>query len=197
MNSPSRGAAGADLLTRVIAEIAARRDSLYGAVQEYRQLLDAIDALGEREVAPTPPPRAAVRSAPAVAKATPKVKAPARVKAQAKIKVPPTPKDEAPATTAPVLTERQTPPPGAEVVPSIERSEDGQAAAPRKKVPASGEDQQAILAALEHGSHTVGELMVVTAMTGPTIRDAVKLLSKAGKVTRTTREGKAAYALAG
>ena len=55
----------------------------------------------------------------------------------------------------------------------------------------------AILAALEHGSHTVGELTVVTAIEGSGIRAALKTLTKTGKVTRTTREGKAAYALAG
>jgi DNA-binding transcriptional ArsR family regulator len=58
-----------------------------------------------------------------------------------------------------------------------------------------GAAQQAILAALEHGSHTVGELVVVTAMSAPTIRENLRRLLKAGTVVRAGREGKAAYAL--
>jgi predicted transcriptional regulator len=59
----------------------------------------------------------------------------------------------------------------------------------------SREEHVAILAALEHGSHTVGELAVVTAHPGAAIRAALKELTKARSVRRTTREGKAAYAL--
>jgi predicted Rossmann fold nucleotide-binding protein DprA/Smf involved in DNA uptake len=172
MKSPSRGAAGADLLTRVIAEIVARRDSLFAAVQEYEQLLGAVDALGEQEpVAPITPPRVAVRSAPAVVKAKPKVKAPTRFKAPAKVptvakhKAPAEPGEQVSETPASTVTEQET--------------------------------GQAVLAALEHGSHTVAELVVVTAIPAPSIRDALKLLSKAAKVKRTAREGKAAYALTG
>lgn len=56
---------------------------------------------------------------------------------------------------------------------------------------------QAIVAALEHGSHTVGELVVVTAMSGREIRESLRALQRAGKVTRAKREGRTAYALAG
>ena len=58
-----------------------------------------------------------------------------------------------------------------------------------------GAAQQAILAALEHGSHTVGELGVVTAMSAANIRENLRRLLKAGRVTRASRDGKAAYAL--
>jgi DNA-binding MarR family transcriptional regulator len=58
------------------------------------------------------------------------------------------------------------------------------------------EAQQAIVAALEHGSHTVGELLVVTAMSGASVRENLRRLLAAGTITRATREGKAAYALA-
>jgi hypothetical protein len=54
---------------------------------------------------------------------------------------------------------------------------------------------QAIVAALEHGSHTVGELGIVTAMSGPDIREGLRRLQRAGTITRTRREGRAAYAL--
>ena len=54
----------------------------------------------------------------------------------------------------------------------------------------------AIVAALEHGSHTVSELAVVTAMTGPSLRQSLRRLVVAGTVTQAKREGKLAYALA-
>ncbi|HLM87112.1 MAG TPA: hypothetical protein VK272_13095 [Solirubrobacteraceae bacterium] len=59
-----------------------------------------------------------------------------------------------------------------------------------------GPTEQAIVAALEHGSHSVSELVVVTAMSGPQIRASLRVLQRAGKVARTKREGRAAYALA-
>jgi Bacterial regulatory protein, arsR family len=69
------------------------------------------------------------------------------------------------------------------------------------KAPASarapgGAAQRAIVAALEHGSHTVAELSVVTAMSAPSIRETLRRLLAAGVLTRARREGKAAYALA-
>jgi len=70
------------------------------------------------------------------------------------------------------------------------------ATARRARAP-RGAAQQAILAALEHGSHTVSELAVVTAMAGPNIRENLRRLRHAGTVTRTERDGKAAYTLAG
>jgi DNA-binding transcriptional ArsR family regulator len=60
---------------------------------------------------------------------------------------------------------------------------------------ARGAAQQAILAALEHGSHTVSELVVVTAMSAPNVRENLRRLLKAGAVARASRDGKAAYAL--
>jgi hypothetical protein len=61
---------------------------------------------------------------------------------------------------------------------------------------AGGEARQAIVAALEHGSHTVSELAVVTAMSGGSIRESVRGLIAVGAVTRARRaDGKAAYAL--
>lgn len=70
-----------------------------------------------------------------------------------------------------------------------ERRSAGGSRAPR------GAAQQAIVAALEHGSHTVGELTVVTAMSGPNIRQSLRRLLGAGTVTRAKRDGRAAYAL--
>jgi DNA-binding transcriptional ArsR family regulator len=60
---------------------------------------------------------------------------------------------------------------------------------------ARGAAREAILAALEHGSHTVGELVVVTAMSGPNINGNLRKLVAEGAVMKTEREGKAAWAL--
>lgn len=66
-----------------------------------------------------------------------------------------------------------------------------------KPKPPMSAAEQAIVAALEHGSHTVGELGVVTAMSGSEIRDGARRLLTAGKIVRAKREGRAAYALTG
>jgi DNA-binding transcriptional ArsR family regulator len=59
-----------------------------------------------------------------------------------------------------------------------------------------GAAREAILAALDHGSHTVGELAVVTAMSTANINGNVRRLVAEGAVAKTEREGKTAYALA-
>jgi hypothetical protein len=58
-----------------------------------------------------------------------------------------------------------------------------------------GAAREAILAALDHGSHTVAELVVVTAMSGPNINGNLHKLVSEGAVVKTEREGKAAWAL--
>jgi Bacterial regulatory protein, arsR family len=68
-------------------------------------------------------------------------------------------------------------------------------AAPKPGRARRGAAEHAIVAALEHGSHTVSELAVVTAMSGPNIRSNLRRLRKARTVTQTKRQGKAAYAL--
>jgi hypothetical protein len=66
------------------------------------------------------------------------------------------------------------------------------ARAPRRP---DGAAEQAITAALEHGSHTVAELVLVSALPAADIRAGLRALLKAGTVTRARREGRAAYAL--
>ena len=61
--------------------------------------------------------------------------------------------------------------------------------------PSIGPAGQAIVAALEHGSHTVAELVVVTALPAPDIRDSLRGLRKQRVITKTDRDGKSAYAL--
>jgi predicted transcriptional regulator len=63
------------------------------------------------------------------------------------------------------------------------------------KAPASGEAHEAIVGALEHGSHTVAELAVVTAVSAAAINRGVRALAGAGVVRKTEREGKPAWAL--
>ena len=85
--------------------------------------------------------------------------------------------------------------------PSVSRSARGAPASRNGDGPGRGRAprgaaQEAIVAALEHGSHTVSELAVVTAMTGPSLRQSLRRLVVAGTVTQAKREGKLAYALA-
>jgi hypothetical protein len=54
---------------------------------------------------------------------------------------------------------------------------------------------EAILGALEHGSHTVGELVVVTAMGAASINGNLRRLADRGLIAKTEREGKAAWSL--
>jgi hypothetical protein len=72
--------------------------------------------------------------------------------------------------------------------------------APRRRTrerPADAAGGRAIVAALEHGSHTVAELVVVTALPAQEIRASARALLQGGAIVRTAREGKAAYALPG
>jgi|HubBroStandDraft_6_1064221.scaffolds.fasta_scaffold127291_2 DNA-binding transcriptional ArsR family regulator len=62
---------------------------------------------------------------------------------------------------------------------------------------ARGAAREAILAALDHGSHTVGELVVVTAMSGPNLNGNLRRLASDGVVVKTEREGKTAWTLPG
>ena len=70
--------------------------------------------------------------------------------------------------------------------------------APKPKRAQRGAAATAILAALEHGSHTVSELGVVTALSGPIIHNNLGRLRDGGMVIRTKRtgDGRSAYALA-
>ena len=155
-----------DLLERIEAEIAARRAELEPRMAEYRQLLDAADALGiAMGEAPPSAAKAATR-----ASRTRNAKKARGASAKA-----PAPRRAAARGGAAARGARP----------------EARTRAPR------GAAQTAILAALEHGSHTVAELGVVTALSGQIVRENLRRLLGAGTVTRARREGKAAYALAG
>ncbi len=55
---------------------------------------------------------------------------------------------------------------------------------------------KAILAALEHGSHTAAELVMVTALNDAEVRESIRKLIAREAVSRISRDGKPAYALA-
>jgi hypothetical protein len=157
----------ADLLTTVCAEIDARLRELAPAVAEYRELISVDAALGDGDRKAHAPRTNTVAppSRPAAGKALPKAPRQRRQPAPARRK----------AVSA-----------GEPTVAGASPSDGG---APREAA------QLAIVAALEHGSHTVGELSVVTAMSGASIREGLRGLSKAGRIVRAKRDGKAAYAL--
>jgi DeoR/GlpR family transcriptional regulator of sugar metabolism len=59
-----------------------------------------------------------------------------------------------------------------------------------------GAAQNAILAALEHGSHASGEMVRVTDLHTPTIRADLRRLERQRVITRTRRGSRSAYTLA-
>ncbi len=157
----------ADVLARVRAEIDERMAELRPAVAEYQRLLGAADAL---EPGPEPAPGAPAR-APAV-----------RERAGAG-------RHESPAAPAKATPTARARPAGRPSRAARKRS----VAKPRKT--RLGPVEQAIVAALEHGSHTLGELGIVTAISAAALRGGVRRLLAAGRITRASREGRAAYAL--
>jgi hypothetical protein len=156
-----------NLLERIQAEIDARRAELEPRLAEYQQLLSAAEALG----LPTD------EAQPRAGKPSSRVAKPAKARAAKPAKAPARARVAKPAK-APAKVRAAKP------------------AAPTSGRAPRGAAQTAILAALEHGSHTVAELGVVTAMSGQNIRENLRRLLSSGTVTRAKREGKAAYALA-
>lgn len=149
-----------DLPERVRDEIEARLRELRPLVDEYEELLTAVDAVAAEAgtVAPArsvKPPRKTTRDVVA-----------SRAHAHARARK-----------------------------PSVQRVEEPPRSASERERAPRGAAAEAIVAALEHGSHTVSELTVVTAMSGANIRDNLRRLLRARTVTQTKREGKTAYTL--
>jgi len=162
----------ADLLDTIHAEIEARLDELRPSMAEYEQLLVAADALvdngSQRASVMTSSSRSHARRARAVKRGS---AAGAIERAASGGKVPKQEKAKV-LKKAKILTEKQ----------ASARAERGAA-------------REAILAALDHGSHTVAELVVVTAMSTANVNSNLRRLASAGMVLKTEREGKTAYAL--
>ncbi len=161
----------ADLLTSIHAEIVARLRELEPAIAEFERLNTAAEALAKEDPSTTAPAKHAASPRPARASAGPRVSAGPRAPAKRA-----TPKK---ATPAPKKTSLAKP----------------TARAGKRAQPTQTPTGQAILAALEHGSHTLAELVVVTALRAPDIRQALRHLLTRKAIVKTDRDGKAAYAL--
>jgi hypothetical protein len=210
-----------DLLATIRSEIETRLDELRPLLSEYERLLAAEDALAAPEELTAPAPATLVTLAPVCAPVpTPVPAAPGELDTEtdldgvAEQSAPG--EDLAPAPAGDGAAEAAS---GGDAVETIAdapwgrrggRARRGTAAgaiARAASSPAPHDDgdkpkrvesasvQQAILAALGHGSHTPSELAMVTAMAGPDIRGSLSRLVAGGAVTRTKRDGKTAYAL--
>jgi hypothetical protein len=165
-----------DLLGRVRSEIDVRLSELRPAVSEYERLLSATDALVVKindEPLPLPPAPITQRAASKPAARPRRGRPPGGGGSAA----------STPAASAPAAAKKQAP-----------RRRRSSARAERERAVRS-ETGQAIVAALEHGSHTVAELVVVTALPAADIRDSLRGLSRERAVVKARREGKAAYTL--
>ncbi len=160
----------ADLLSTICDEIDERLGELRLRLAEYEQLLVAADALVATGAA-TP------------ARATPKI-------------VPDTPRSTAPAKPRQAKAAPAKPRQARVGRPRKVAAEAASEASVKPARAPRGAAREAILAALDHGSHTVGELAVVTAMSTANINGNVRRLVVEGAVAKTEREGKTAYALA-
>ncbi len=161
-----------DLLATIRSEIEARLEELRPLLSEYERLRVAIDALVAPEAVAAPAPDALAATIP----------------------MPPA----APGDFAGGTTPDEIPEPTARGEAVATSSPDAGTATTsfdKPKRPASASVQQAIVAALGHGSHTLSELVTVTAMTGTEIRGGLRGLAGRRAVTKTKRDGKTAYAL--
>lgn len=164
-----------DLLSTVCREIDERLNELRPLLAERQRLLDAADALVEADqegaVGGDQPARPPLAS-----------RAVASVPIRRSRQSPPKPKPRS-GSVRPMAKPKKS-----ESAPKPE-------AKPERAV--RGAAREAILGALEHGSHTVGELVVVTATSAPNINGNLRRLEAEGVVVKAQREGKVAWALVG
>jgi hypothetical protein len=177
-----------DLLAKVRGEIDARLRELQPHLAEYERLLAAADALeAEGRMATAQ----ATASAATVETAVEQTAPPAQPSFAGARDAP----EAGGQTEIPQASQTASWPEADEIpTPRAADEEPDERPARRERVSPAAV-QQAIVAALEHGSHTVGELVIVTAMEAPDIRAGARRLMHDGKIKRTEREGKAAYAL--
>ncbi len=109
----------------------------------------------------------------------------------------PAAKPAAPTQTASRVLEQPTPVPSAAEEDTWATSTPVADSAPKREPASPAAVRQAILAALEHGSHTASELVMVTAMSTPEIRGGLSRLAGGGAIAKVKRrgDGKTAYAL--
>jgi hypothetical protein len=154
-----------DLLATIRTEIDARLRELAPAIAEHERLSTAAEALAEEGRSASRPAKRAASQAPA-----PRVSPPA----------PPPPASASAHPRASAKTRAR---------PRVARG------ARRRERFVQSPTDQAILAALEHGSHTVAELVLVTALPAGEIRDSLRHLRKRKTIVKTDRDGRSAYAL--
>jgi hypothetical protein len=179
-----------DLLTKIGTELDARIEDLRPLVLEYERLHAAAESLGTAQSTSDAPVLAKVRAKKTTAKKTAAKKTTAK-----RTPVKPTATAKAPAKR----TKRAL---RGSAAGALEQAASGSSAAkkarkaPRKASSASiGHYEQAVLDALEHGSHTVGELVMVTAMGAKEIRGGIRRLLSDKGIVKVDRGGKTAYAL--
>jgi hypothetical protein len=209
-----------DLLARIRAELERRIAELRPLLDEYERLLAADSALDSFEAEPAdglPAPEPAPRStAPRRRARGPRGSAARTIELASSAPEPlvqasePTP--SAPRTrrtlsstptlrTQPTLRTRPAPAPAVEApppaIPEPVADEPEFEPEPERKPATPSDVRHAIVAALEHGSHTIPELVMVTAMSTSEIRSNLSQLARQRKVARVKREGdgKSAFAL--
>lgn len=169
-----------DLLTTIRGEIEARLSELRPALEEYENLISAEQALGEGDESGAPDSPTAPDGGEGSGKGAgggraryslPGRRTAARVAAKARSAS----TEKARSATTGRRTSTSPRPAGK---------------------PRSDETERGIMAALEHGSHTASELVMVTAFTAQSIRRSLTRLERAGTIGRTRRNGQTAYVLA-
>ncbi len=178
----------ADLLTTIRSELDARLGELRPLLSEYERLVAAVDALG-------------IHTAYAATPEAAELELPTPLSSRGSTRSPTGRRPGRPRGSAAGAIKRAAARPDTDngtvkaTARSPRRGSGVAAVAPKRERAAKGAAKQAIIAALEHGSHTVGELSVVTAMSGPNINGNIRRLLKDGTIVKTSREGKTAYAL--
>jgi hypothetical protein len=195
----------ADLLTTIRSELDARLGELRPLLAEYERLLAAVDALATTTSGRTTSGTSASGTESA---ATPKLAPSGSAAAQTSVSPAPAPRKRGrPRGSAAGAIKRAASTPSARTS-AAEAASGSEADGPSREKPKRrtaakspraprGAAKLAIIAALEHGSHTVSELAVVTAMSGPNISGNIRRLLQERAITKTSREGKTAYALLG
>ena len=173
-----------DLLSTIRLEIDERLSELRPLLAEHERLLSAVEALdiaGDQGDTPMSEPFAPKRAASVESVTTKLVRGRARRLATRR------------GSAAGVIELVATGP----VEDAIEGANGkGPGVKDRPEKSARGVGREIILGALDHGSHTVSELAIVTAMSAPSINSNLRKLVAEGAVVKTEREGKAAWALA-
>ncbi len=208
-----------DLLARIRGELEEHMAQLPPLLSEYERLVAATDTLAAMDAGAAAPTKPPTRAAPN----TERVPAPARrrgrpprgtaagafalamslrttpvIQPAGLVSAAEASKPAPPRPTAGELIEQAAPTPSA-----VERN--GTAASapadddsePTRKPVSPAAVQQAILAALEHGSHTASELVMVTALSTREIRGGLSRLAGRDTIAKVKRrgDGRSAYAL--